>query len=71
MEIVEVVLALLLAVALIGAIFFGIATPTEAAAVGALGSILLAAAYRSLSFTNASASLCSGSTPAWRSSALR
>jgi TRAP-type mannitol/chloroaromatic compound transport system permease large subunit len=34
----------------LGAIFFGIATPTEAAAVGALGSVLLATAYRSISF---------------------
>jgi tripartite ATP-independent transporter DctM subunit len=40
----------LLILSVLGAIFFGIATPTEAAAVGALGSILLAAAYRSLSF---------------------
>jgi tripartite ATP-independent transporter DctM subunit len=39
----------LLILSVLGAIFFGIATPTEAAAVGALGSILLAAAYRSLS----------------------
>jgi tripartite ATP-independent transporter DctM subunit len=36
--------------AVLGAIFFGIATPTEAAAVGSMGSLLLAAAYRSLSF---------------------
>ncbi len=34
--------------AVLGAIFFGIATPTEAAAVGSLGSLLLAAAYRAL-----------------------
>ena len=40
----------LLILSVLGAIFFGIATPTEAAAVGALGSILLALAYRSLSF---------------------
>jgi len=40
----------LLILSVLGAIFFGIATPTEAAAVGALGSLLLAAAYRSLSF---------------------
>jgi tripartite ATP-independent transporter DctM subunit len=39
----------LLILSVLGAIFFGIATPTEAAAVGALGSLLLAAAYRSLS----------------------
>jgi tripartite ATP-independent transporter DctM subunit len=40
----------LLIMSVLGAIFFGIATPTEAAAVGSLGSLLLAAAYRSLSF---------------------
>lgn len=40
----------LLILSVLGAIFFGIATPTEAAAVGALGSLVLAAAYRSLSF---------------------
>jgi tripartite ATP-independent transporter DctM subunit len=40
----------LLILSVLGAIFCGIATPTEAAAVGALGSLLLAAAYRSLSF---------------------
>jgi tripartite ATP-independent transporter DctM subunit len=32
----------------LGAIMFGLATPTEAAAVGALGSIVLSAAYRAL-----------------------
>lgn len=37
-----------LILAVLGSIFFGIASPTEAAAVGALASILLAAAYRSL-----------------------
>ena len=40
----------LLILSVLGAIFFGIATPTEAAAVGSLGSLILAAAYRSLSF---------------------
>lgn len=40
----------LLILSVLGAIFFGIATPTEAAAVGALGSLLLATAYRSISF---------------------
>ena len=39
----------LLIVCVLGAILFGLATPSEAAAVGALGSLLLAAAYRSLS----------------------
>jgi tripartite ATP-independent transporter DctM subunit len=40
----------LLILAVLGAIMFGLATPTEAAAVGALGGGLLAAAYRSLSW---------------------
>jgi tripartite ATP-independent transporter DctM subunit len=34
----------------LGSILFGLATPTEAAAIGALGSLLLAAAYRALSW---------------------
>ncbi len=34
----------------LGAILFGLATPSEAAAMGSLGSILLAAGYRALSF---------------------
>ncbi|HEV7339883.1 MULTISPECIES: TRAP transporter large permease [Bosea] len=41
----------LLIMSVLGAIFFGIATPTEAAAVGSLGSLILAAAYRSLSYS--------------------
>jgi tripartite ATP-independent transporter DctM subunit len=41
----------LLIVCVLGAILFGLATPSEAAGVGALGSIILAAAYRSLNFT--------------------
>ena len=39
----------LLILCVLGAIFFGIAAPTEAAAVGALGAILIAAGYRKLS----------------------
>ncbi|MCW5692086.1 MAG: TRAP transporter large permease subunit [Pseudolabrys sp.] len=39
-----------LILSVLGAILFGLATPSEAAAVGAGGSILLAAAYRSLTF---------------------
>jgi tripartite ATP-independent transporter DctM subunit len=39
-----------LMVAVLGAILFGWATPSEAAAVGALGSMFLAAAYGALSF---------------------
>ena len=34
----------------LGSILFGLATPTEAAAIGALGSLLLAAAYRALTW---------------------
>ncbi len=40
----------LLILSVLGAIMFGIATPTEAAAVGAFGAALLAAAYRSLTW---------------------
>jgi len=40
----------LLILAVLGTIMFGLATPTEAAAVGALGSMLLAAAYRALTW---------------------
>jgi tripartite ATP-independent transporter DctM subunit len=40
-----------LILAVLGAIFFGFATPTEAAAVGALGALVLAALYRSLTWT--------------------
>ncbi|MCG6874316.1 MAG: TRAP transporter large permease subunit [Betaproteobacteria bacterium] len=36
--------------AVLGSILFGLATPTEAAAVGALGSLVLAAAYRALTW---------------------
>ncbi len=39
-----------LILAVLGAILFGWATPTEAAAVGSLGSLVLAAAYRALTF---------------------
>jgi tripartite ATP-independent transporter DctM subunit len=40
--------ALILSV--LGAIMFGLATPSEAAAIGALGALVLAIAYRSLTF---------------------
>ncbi|BDB26607.1 TRAP transporter large permease subunit [Cupriavidus sp. P-10] len=40
----------LLILAVLGSIVFGLATPTEAAAVGSLGGALLAAAYRQLNF---------------------
>ncbi|MDH3311495.1 MAG: TRAP transporter large permease subunit [Gammaproteobacteria bacterium] len=39
-----------LVLAVLGSIIFGLATPTEAAAVGALGSLILAAAYRALTW---------------------
>ncbi len=41
----------LLILSVLGAILMGIATPSEAAAIGALGALILAAAYRSLNFT--------------------
>jgi tripartite ATP-independent transporter DctM subunit len=41
----------LLIMCVLGAILFGLATPSEAAAIGALGSVVLAACYRSLNFT--------------------
>jgi len=40
----------LLIIAVLGAIVFGLATPTEAAAMGSLGGLVLAAAYRRLNF---------------------
>lgn len=39
-----------LILSVLGAILFGLATPTEAAAVGAFGSLVLAAGYRELDF---------------------
>ena len=42
---------LVLILFVLGSIVFGLATPTEAAAVGATGGVLLAAAYRQLNFT--------------------
>ena len=40
----------MLIMSVLGAIMFGLATPTEAAAVGAAGSMILAAGYRSLTW---------------------
>ncbi|SFU23086.1 TRAP transporter large permease subunit [Mesorhizobium sp. YR577] len=40
----------LLILAVLGAILFGVATPSEAAAVGAAGGVILAAAYRALTW---------------------
>ncbi|MCR4347985.1 MAG: TRAP transporter large permease subunit [Sulfuricaulis sp.] len=39
-----------LILSVLGSILFGLATPTEAAAIGALGSLILAAAYRALTW---------------------
>ena len=39
-----------LIVAVLGSILFGLATPTEAAAIGSLGGIVLALAYRAMTF---------------------
>ncbi len=43
---------LVLVVAVLGSIFFGIASPTESAAVGALGAMCLAASHRKLTMAN-------------------
>lgn len=47
-----VILPILLIVAVLGSIFSGMATPTEAAAVGAFGSIICALVNRKLTWTN-------------------
>jgi len=41
-----------LMVAVLGSIFFGVASPTESAAVGGVGAMLLALAHRRLTFSN-------------------
>lgn len=46
----SIVPPILLILSVLGSIFFGIATASEAGAVGALGAILLALAYRTLSW---------------------
>jgi tripartite ATP-independent transporter DctM subunit len=43
---------LILVLAVLGSIFFGIASPTESAAVGALGAIILALTHGKLTFSN-------------------
>jgi tripartite ATP-independent transporter DctM subunit len=48
----SVILPIALVVLVLGSIFMGFATPTEAAAVGAAGSILCAAIYRKLTWGN-------------------
>ncbi len=40
-----------LVLAVLGSILFGLATPTEAASIGALGGLVLALAYRALTFS--------------------
>ncbi len=47
-----VALPALLIVMILGSIFFGIATPTEAAAVGVFGAVIAAATRRQLTFAN-------------------
>jgi len=46
----HVIPPLLLILAVLGSILFGLATPTEAASIGALGGIVLAAAYGALTY---------------------
>src|SRR5262249_15613957 len=50
----------ILILAVLGSIVFGLATPTEAAAVGALGGLILAAAYRLIQHWRAAASGAKG-----------
>lgn len=46
----EIVLPVSVIASVLGSIFFGIATPTEAAAVGAMGSLLICIVYRRLTW---------------------
>ncbi|MFC1995143.1 TRAP transporter large permease subunit [Chloroflexota bacterium] len=46
----SIILPVLLVIAILGSIFFGIATPTEASAVGALGAIISAAINKRLNW---------------------
>jgi len=48
---------LFLVLAVLGSIFFGIASPTESAAVGALGAMLLAAIHKKLNLKNLNKSM--------------
>ena len=48
----SVILPILLILAVLGSIMFGIATPTEASAVGAAGAVICAAIYRRLTLEN-------------------
>src|SRR3546814_11311172 len=59
-----------LILAVLGAILFGLATPTEAASIGALGGLLLAVAYRALTWQRLRAPVSltvSPSAMVWRS----
>jgi tripartite ATP-independent transporter DctM subunit len=53
----EVIFPILLIIGVMGSIFGGIATPTEAAAVGAFGSFVFAAINRKLNWTNLTCAL--------------
>ena len=48
----ELVPVVLLVVAVLGGIYLGVTTPTEAAAIGVIGAMVLAAGYRNLSWEN-------------------
>ncbi|MFT5426541.1 MAG: tripartite ATP-independent transporter DctM subunit [Gammaproteobacteria bacterium] len=48
---------LLLVMSVLGSIFAGIASPTESAAVGALGAMILSAAHKQLTITNLKAAM--------------
>jgi C4-dicarboxylate transporter DctM subunit len=48
----ELVPVVLLVVAVLGGIYLGVTTPTEAAAIGVIGALILAAGYRNLSWEN-------------------
>ena len=51
LEIFKMLLGSFFPLAVLGTIVFGLATPTEAAAMGSMGGLLLAAAYRRLNMT--------------------
>jgi tripartite ATP-independent transporter DctM subunit len=57
-----VILPILLIVAVLGSIYAGVATPTEAAGVGCLGAIISSAVYRRLTWANLKASVESTAT---------
>ena len=55
-------------IAVLGSIVFGLATPTEAAAVGAFGGLLLAGAYRYVAARQATAAIRSQTLATWAGS---